>query len=167
MSLVDGPRDSYQNDCVSKSYPALPCSVPRARSAITEFAAAAGIAGERLESIRLAASEAVTNAVVHAYGDVPGSIHVTAAVASDELCVLISDDGRGMHPRTDSPGLGVGLALIAQLSDGMEIVSRGAGGTELRMRFSLQTGGESSEDQSRGSSVSATAPASCTFSITT
>ena len=38
-----------------------------ARRALAAVAAAAGVAGERLDEIRLAVSEALTNAVVHAY----------------------------------------------------------------------------------------------------
>ena len=57
-----------------------------ARRALAAVAAAAGVAGERLDEIRLAVSEALTNAVVHAYrnGDL-GRLHVTAAVAPGEL----------------------------------------------------------------------------------
>ena len=36
-----------------------------------------------------------------------------------------------------APGLGLGLALIAQLADDFQIHSRGTGGTELQMRFNL------------------------------
>src|SRR5205807_10127108 len=101
-------------------------------------AAAAGAGGERLEEIRLAVSEALTNAVVHAYrGNEPGHFHVTAAVASGELWVLISDDGRGLHAWNDSRGLGIGLSLISGLSDDFAIVPRATGGTEVQMRFDL------------------------------
>jgi serine/threonine-protein kinase RsbW len=127
---------------LSESYPALPESVPIARRALAAVAAAAGAAGERLEEIRLAVSEALTNAVVHAYrnGDA-GRLHVTAAVTSGELWVLIGDDGRGMHARNDSRGLGIGLSLISGLSDDFAILSRASGGTEVQMRFDLRRGG--------------------------
>jgi serine/threonine-protein kinase RsbW len=87
-------------------------------------------------------SEAVTNAVVHAYrnGDV-GRVHVTAAMAAGELWVLISDDGRGLHAWNDSHGLGIGLSLISGLSDDFSIVTRASGGTEVQMRFDLRTAG--------------------------
>ena len=39
-----------------------------------------------------------------------------------------------MTPRTDSPGMGLGLALIANLTDAMRIEHDG-GGTRLIMRF--------------------------------
>ncbi len=115
---------------------------------------------------QLAGSEGLTNVVRHAYRGRPvGRIELVAAVAADELWVLISDNGHGVKPRADSPGLGLGLALIAAISDGMEIVSRSSGGTELRMRFSLRPT-EVADDQLRGSDDSAAAPAASSFSTT-
>jgi serine/threonine-protein kinase RsbW len=120
------------------SYPAVPESVATARKELTDFARRAGGSDEQLQAVRLAASEAVTNAVLHAYdaGDL-GVVTVSASYVEDELWVLIGDAGRGMRVRENSPGLGLGLALIAQMSDEFEILSRGSGGTELRMRFTL------------------------------
>lgn len=122
----------------SASYPAVPGSVATARKDLTEFARQAGGSDDQLQAVRLAASEGVTNAVLHAYeqGD-HGEVTVCASYVEDELWVLIGDSGHGMRVRDDSPGLGLGLALIAQMSDEFQILSRGSGGTELRMRFSL------------------------------
>jgi serine/threonine-protein kinase RsbW len=119
------------------TYPAEPDSVASARHALSEFAVAAGADRTQGDAVRLAASEAVTNAVLHAYRGEPGSVHVTAAVVSDELWVLVSDDGCGLEPRADRPGLGLGLALIAQLCDELSVVPRATGGIEVRMRFAL------------------------------
>jgi anti-sigma regulatory factor (Ser/Thr protein kinase) len=128
-----------RGDALNESYPAVPEAVPLARRALTDVAAAAGAAGERLEEIRLAVSEALTNAVVHAYRDYEdGQLHVTAAVAAGELWVLIADDGRGMHAWNDSRGLGIGLSLISGLSDDFAIVTRASGGTEVQMRFDMK-----------------------------
>jgi len=128
-----------RGEALNESYLAVPESVPVARRALAAVAAAAGAAGERLDEIRLAVSEALTNAVVHAYrnGEI-GRLHVTAAVASDELWVLIGDDGRGLHAWNDSQGLGIGLSLISGLSDDFAILTRASGGTEVQMRFDLR-----------------------------
>jgi anti-sigma regulatory factor (Ser/Thr protein kinase) len=128
-----------RGDALNESYPAVPEAVPLARGAVTEVAAMAGASGERLEEVRLAVSEALTNAVVHAYRDGDaGRFHVTAAIASGELWVLISDDGRGLHAWNHSRGLGIGLSLISGLSDDFAIVTRASGGTEVQMRFDLK-----------------------------
>ncbi len=127
-----------------RSYAADPESVAQARRALGDFAAGAGAAPRLVEAVRLATSEAVTNAVRHAYGDGPGYVHVTAGIVSDELWVLIADDGGGLEPRSGRPGLGLGLCLIAQLSDRMAIVARAGGGTEVRMRFDFVAAGTAS-----------------------
>ena len=45
-----------------------------------------------------------------------------------------------MIPRLDSPGLGLGLPLIAQLTDVLEILDRGdRPGVIVRMHFNLAT----------------------------
>jgi serine/threonine-protein kinase RsbW len=134
MMLVPG-------ETLSASYPAVADSVATGRSVLTDFARDAGASDEQLHAIRLAASEAITNAVMHAYEQANrGEVHVSASYIEGELWLLIADTGHGMRPRTNSPGLGLGLALIAQLADDFQILSRGAGGTELRMRFDLTVG---------------------------
>lgn len=128
------PGESY-----SGSYPAVAESVGHARDALSAFAEEAGARGERLESIRLAASEAVTNAVRHAYnGRREGMVNVSASYVEDEVWLLIADSGTGLQAHSNRPGLGLGLMLIAQLADDFQIHSRAGGGTELQMRFKLQ-----------------------------
>src|SRR6059058_2983966 len=58
---------------ISESFPACPESVAQARHLVSGFAAAAGASERRIEDIRLASSEALTNAVRHAYRDEEGS----------------------------------------------------------------------------------------------
>jgi anti-sigma regulatory factor (Ser/Thr protein kinase) len=122
---------------ISESFPARPESVAHARHLLADFAAEVGASERRIEDIRLASSEALTNVVLHAYQGEEGSLHVTAALVSNDLWVLIADDGYGMEPQAQRPGLGLGLGLIAQLSDHLTIAPRSGGGTEVRMRFTI------------------------------
>jgi serine/threonine-protein kinase RsbW/stage II sporulation protein AB (anti-sigma F factor) len=74
--------------------------------------------------------------VVHAYRDAPvGPIDVTAGVSEGWLSVAVRDRGSGIVPRVDSPGLGLGLPLIAQVADTLHVSEPVGGGTELRMTF--------------------------------
>lgn len=155
-------------DSLSASYAAIPASLISARQAVTALAVSAGATSEQVDAIRLAASEALTNAIVHAYGDRPGEIHVTAAVAGSELWLLVADDGDGLRPGVSSSGLGLGLTLIAEACDELTIVKRSTGGTELRMRFGVGAGAPSTRrDQLLGSVASARSPAPSIFSTTT
>jgi serine/threonine-protein kinase RsbW/stage II sporulation protein AB (anti-sigma F factor) len=122
-----------------RSMDAVPASVPALRGAVAEFVIAAGVREPLLTSVKLAVSEAVTNAVLHAYvGAVrPGAVRVAAWLEQDSLLVEVSDDGGGMMPRLDSPGLGVGLPFIADTADTLDIGSSPRGGAQLRMTFAL------------------------------
>jgi anti-sigma regulatory factor (Ser/Thr protein kinase) len=124
---------------LSQTYPAVAESVRRARSAVVEFAQALGAGDAELEPVRLAVSEAVTNAVVHGFRSArPGQVQVTAASAAGELWVLVADDGCGfLHASRNERGHGWGLPVIADASDQFEIAERAGGGTELRMCFRL------------------------------
>jgi serine/threonine-protein kinase RsbW/stage II sporulation protein AB (anti-sigma F factor) len=105
------------------SIPALADEVPGVRHAAVEFARAKGVPDPPLEHLRLAISEAASNAVVHAFRtqDLPGTVTVTVDVASDQLVeVVVRDDGIGMSSRGDSPGLGLGLGLISSVADAVE-----------------------------------------------
>ena len=137
---------------LNERYPATADSVPRARRALAGFAAAAGVTEEQLECIRLVVSEAVSNAVLHAYDGDGGEIQVTAAVVPGELWILIADDGFGLRAEhSDNRGLGLGLGWLAQFSDGLTLVTRSSGGLEVRLRFDLL--GCAAEAEDSGSRV--------------
>src|SRR5437588_7486449 len=51
---------------LQRDYPAVPDSVPHARTAIARYARDAGASDELVEDIRLASAEALTNVVGHA-----------------------------------------------------------------------------------------------------
>ena len=120
-----------------QALPAVPESVGLLRAQVTQFVSAAGVGEPQLAAVRLAVSEAVTNAVVHAYTrfEQPGEVRVETFVEAGTVHLIVSDDGGGMLPRHDSPGLGVGLPLIADSADTLQIGVSKCGGTELRMTF--------------------------------
>jgi anti-sigma regulatory factor (Ser/Thr protein kinase) len=125
------------------SLPAEPASCARARH---EVRAALHGAGVDVAAIELAVSEAVSNAVLHAYrergGAVPADPHVRLRLTEDDegIWIVVGDDGVGMSARDDSPGLGVGLSLMAKLSDQLLIV-QGEVGTRVHMRFPFADAG--------------------------
>jgi anti-sigma regulatory factor (Ser/Thr protein kinase) len=116
--------------------PASPRLVPRARQAVAGFAEEHGAA--RVPEIALAVSEAITNAVLHAYRDgASGVVRIVACAEPERLVVVVRDYGAGMSPRPDSPGLGMGLSIIGRLTTRMRIERPADGGTRLRMHFPL------------------------------
>jgi anti-sigma regulatory factor (Ser/Thr protein kinase) len=84
----------------------------------------------------LAVSEAVTNAVRHA--DVGGTVQLQARIADGTLEVVVCDDGVAKQPRAASPGDGLGLAVIEQLTPELTVQSRDPlPGLRLRMTFAI------------------------------
>ena len=114
-------------------------SVPCARRVVAEWAASNGAIAADLDRIRLAVSEAVTNAVVHAYtAERRGAVRVSAGLGAGELTVLVADEGCGIGAAPESPGLGLGLGVIDECADALTITTRAAGGIQLEMRFRLE-----------------------------
>jgi serine/threonine-protein kinase RsbW/stage II sporulation protein AB (anti-sigma F factor) len=96
------------------------------------------VSAERADEILLAVNEACANAVVHAYPRVPGHIDVVVEDQSDALCVVVRDAGVGMAPSPISPGLGLGLRMIARVADSVQIDRAASGGTHVQMRFTYR-----------------------------
>ena len=137
---------------VSGQIPARRTAVTELRHLIVGFARRHGADPELASRIALAVSEAVANAVVHAYAGQagpPGLVHYAADVGDGDLELVIADDGDGLQAGRPSDGLGLGLNLSADLSDDFAISARHPG-LEVWMRF---RGCRSSPDRdSRGSS---------------
>jgi anti-sigma regulatory factor (Ser/Thr protein kinase) len=116
---------------------ARPETVTFLRQTVADFLVASGIAESLATDVRLAVSEAVTNAVVHGFRGrlTPGTVSVSVTVDDGQIEVVVRDDGSGMAPRDDSPGLGLGLPLIRRVADGFDHREPPDGGTELWMRF--------------------------------
>ena len=114
--------------------PGTPLGVRRLRREMSAVAADCGMDARGVADVRLAVTEAATNAVMHAYAEATGELTVTAAVQDGELVIVIGDTGPGLVERKDSPGLGVGLSVIATVAERLRIVSN-PGGTQIHMSF--------------------------------
>ena len=121
------------------TWPAVPETVPTARHAVVAHLSAAKTSDPPLSDIGLAVSEAVTNVVHHAYVDQdPGPVRVRVEIRPPEVEVMVQDEGSGMIPRPDTPGLGLGMPLIATISQRFDIRARAGGGTRLCIWFSCE-----------------------------
>ncbi|MGI8460219.1 MAG: ATP-binding protein [Solirubrobacterales bacterium] len=109
-------------------------SIKAARDAVGSYAARVGADRPVVE---LAVSEAATNVVLHAHrGVAPRPFEVSARVDERSLQVGVCDHGVGMSPNPDSSGMGLGLSIIGNLADHVEI-GCSEPGVHLCMHFPL------------------------------
>ncbi|MSR88586.1 MAG: hypothetical protein EXS67_02915 [Candidatus Margulisbacteria bacterium] len=114
------------------------------RLALSGIATRMNFSVEEIEDIKIAISEACTNAVQHAYPQEVGTIEITCLIHEDKLEIEVSDTGIGFHPQVlGSPeqkeksekklGLGLGLTFIKNLMDDANVQSELGKGTTIRM----------------------------------
>jgi anti-sigma regulatory factor (Ser/Thr protein kinase) len=116
--------------------PTQPAAVSQLRHSAADFAAAAGASDEVVEAIALAVSETVTNAILHAYDGDDGEVSVSCRVDRERFVVEVVDEGGGILPRQDSPGVGHGLAMVGALAQTLDIgLGRNGRGTAVTMAF--------------------------------
>jgi serine/threonine-protein kinase RsbW len=117
--------------------PARPEGVGVVRQALAGVADALDFDASVLADMKMAVTEACTNVVVHAYED-DGMLEVEMLAGEDGLTIVVRDFGTGIQPRparSGAPALGLGLPLIAALSDAFELRGSAGTGTEVRMTF--------------------------------
>lgn len=96
-----------------------------------------------LEEIKVAVSEAVSNAIIHGYQNRPGqSVHMQLRLYQQALQVQIRDEGVGiadvqqaMEPEftTGEEHLGLGFAFMSSFMDEVEVQSAPGQGTTVLM----------------------------------
>lgn len=117
--------------------PAEPEALMLVRRVVAGIAHDAGFDTDRCDDVRVAVNEACTNVVVHAYPGGTGSLEVDADVRDHQMVVTVRDRGDGIVPAAESasPGLGLGLQMMAALADDVRVTASEEGGTEVRLRF--------------------------------
>ena len=111
--------------------------VARGRAMIADVASQAGFSEERVFDITVACSEAMANAIEHS--PVKGEVQVRTVLRPDRLEVEVQGPGEFQAPdrlkKRESRGLG--LPLMAKLSDHLALFSGPAGETFVSLTFYL------------------------------
>jgi serine/threonine-protein kinase RsbW len=115
--------------------PAVRGSIPAIRRAVADAALELDAEPAAVDAVKLAVTEAVTNVVLHAYGEEGGVVRVAVERGRCTLAVSVADDGDGVDPSPPRDG-GYGLSLMRALTRSCD-VKRGDDGTSVRMVFSL------------------------------
>ena len=115
-----------------------------ARACVTAFATQLDPTLEEINDIKTAVSEAVTNCIVHAYGEQIGNIYITAElIEPNSIRIKIRDKGCGienikqaMEPLYSSLGgerAGLGFAVMESFMDKVRVSSKLGKGTTVTM----------------------------------
>ncbi|MDO4292602.1 MAG: anti-sigma F factor [Eubacteriales bacterium] len=129
-------------------FEALPENEGFARVAAAAFVTYLNPTMEEISDIKTAVSEAVTNAVIHAYGEAGGRVVLRAFLEGTLLRLEVEDFGRGiedvekaMEPlfttRPDLERSGMGFAFMEAFMDGLEVESVPGKGTKVTMEKKL------------------------------
>jgi serine/threonine-protein kinase RsbW len=129
---TDTPLAALESD-IRLTLPARPENVSVVRHVLGAFAEALGMPAPVGDDVRLAVTEACTNVVRHAYRDGDGNIDVVVRPTGDALEVIVSDTGRGVGPSPDTRGPGLGMPLIAAVTDRVEIQRTPSAGSRIVM----------------------------------
>jgi stage II sporulation protein AB (anti-sigma F factor) len=119
-----------------------------ARTVVAAFAATMDPTIDELADVKTAVSEAVTNCIIHGYGDSMGMITMRCSIEDNNLTIEVSDKGSGiedinkaMEPLyTTRPELersGMGFSFMEAFMDQLEVESLIGEGTMVRMRKRL------------------------------
>lgn len=123
---------------IEMKIPAKPEYVGVMRLTLSGIASRMGFDYEIIEDLKIAVSEAITNAIQHGYkGSMEGQISITFGIYSDRMEVVVADSGNSFdynnvkgnlgpyHERNQNELLkegGLGLYLIESLMDEVKIL---------------------------------------------
>ena len=129
-------------------FPSKSCNEAFARAAVACFAAQLDPTVEELGDIRTAVSEAVTNAIVHAYPNELGTVTLRCRILKGQILdIVVKDKGVGipdieqamrpMYTTGGSDRSGMGFTIMESFMSNLEISSTLGKGTTVHMRRKL------------------------------
>ncbi len=139
-------------DCsnyIKLEFPSRSANEAFARSAVAAFAAQLDPTMDELGDVKTAVSEAVTNAIVHAYPDEVGVVFLRARILhGDTLELTVKDRGRGipdvakaMEPLYTTGGeerSGMGFTIMESFMDKLSVRSKPGKGTTVTMKRQIR-----------------------------
>jgi stage II sporulation protein AB (anti-sigma F factor) len=123
-------------------------NVAMARVVASAFVAPLDPSVDELTDIKTAVSEAVTNAIIHGYGDNGGTVFLNFSEEDRVILIEISDNGIGIEDIdsareplfTTKPEMersGLGFTVMESFMDTVEVISRSGEGTTVKLTKTL------------------------------
>ena len=115
-----------------------------ARTAVASFISSLNPTLDELDDVKTAVSEAVTNAIVHAYPGVVGMVHIHCVAEAHLVKIIVSDKGRGisdislartpLYTSSESDERsGLGFTVMETFMDSVSVTSEWGEGTIVTM----------------------------------
>ena len=122
----------------------IPENVALARVTVAAFASQIDYTLSDLDEIKVAVSEAISNAIIHGYSKDPNQIvSVVASIFNDQsLEIIIEDKGKGIENveeaiqpafTTDDERMGLGFVFMQSFMDELKVDSVVNQGTKIKM----------------------------------
>jgi serine phosphatase RsbU (regulator of sigma subunit)/anti-sigma regulatory factor (Ser/Thr protein kinase) len=119
------------------SVPARPKELSRLRHLLRRWLADRGATDDDCSAFAIAATEALANAIEHAYGPGDATIDVRIDQVADVITVTVSDNGSWREPQHTNRGQGI--MLMRKFMDDVEIAKL-EGGTVVQLRRAVGAG---------------------------
>ena len=138
-----------ESNYIKLEFPSRSSNESFARAAAAAFAAQLDPTLEELGDIRTAVSEAVTNAIVHAYPDTIGRILMRLRILNGNVLeIMVKDFGKGIENVEEarkplfttggSERSGMGFTIMESFMDKLQVRSRPGKGTTVSMRRQIR-----------------------------
>ena len=135
MKIVNHMRLSFLSNSSNEAF---------ARAAVAAFLLPLDPTVAELADVKTAVSEAVTNAIVHAYPDITGIVYIEAKITEDRRVIVkirdkgvgIADIAQAMEPlytTADGERAGLGFAVMQSFSDKVRVRSTLGKGTTVTL----------------------------------
>jgi serine/threonine-protein kinase RsbW len=138
--MTDAAWGSGPGSAIRLTIPAKAEYITLGRLALTGLSRLRELPQETIADLKLALTEACSNAVRHAYPGGSGTVEIVYELQPDRLVIVVADDGAGFDPGTRATSSdelaegGLGIAIIRSVADELEIDAR-EGGQGSRLRF--------------------------------
>ena len=136
-------------NCMNVEFLSISDNIAFARVVVAAFVAQLDITLNELDELKVAISEAVTNAIIHAYaGEKNGRIRIEAMLYEQAMEIIVEDTGLGiedveqaMQPDFSSKPdrMGLGFSFMQSFTDTLEVHSVPGQGTRVKMLKILNT----------------------------
>ncbi len=130
------------NNHICLQFPNVDSNVSVARIAVATFASFMEFSISDIEEIKVAVSEAVSNAILHAYPESTGLVEVVVGNQNNCIEIIVTDKGKGIEDvnQAKQPGfttipdhMGLGFTFMESFMDSLCVDSKLGSGTMVRM----------------------------------